>query len=192
VSHGGLPPRRPDQHDAPTPRTAVPGARTTPVINKPGTAVAVQIVNKPGTPVDVQIINKAGVPVTVQDGGVPNLASAAVINRGPQVATTFYTFTGNGRIWAAHLSYAIGANSTYPAATISQVYAQIVTGSGIVLGVIELTAFGPNQGGNGDGDLAIPGIPVLSGDTIKLDVNNGVAVANASMRASTTVLYSIP
>lgn len=190
--HGGLPPRRPDQHQQATPRGVAPGSRATQVTNSKTSALTVQVINKPGTPVNTQIINAPGVPVVTQDGGVAGMASASTLQVGPQAATTFKTFTADSRIWAAHLSLAVGSNASY-AASVTQIYALIKTSSGIVLAVIELAVSGPAQQANGDADLAIPGIAVANGDHLQLDVNNNVGLGTGGLiRASTTVMYSTP
>lgn len=180
MTHGGLAPRRPDQHQQPTPRTVAPGSRAT------------QVTNSKTAPLTVQIVNKAGTPVITQDGGVANMASADQLQVNQQVATSFHTFAAASRIWAVHLSFAAGSNAGY-SASVTQLYAQVTTQSGIVLAVVELVIAGPAQADSGDGDLAIPGIEVAQGDKLLLDVNNGVGLGSGGLiRASTTVMYSTP
>lgn len=168
MSHGGLPPRRPDQVNERTPRMPVPGARTTPIVNKPG------------------------VPIIVQDGGVPNMNSASQVNVGPQAPTGFHTFANNGRIWGAHLSFAAASNGSYGTGAITQLYARVRTASFFTICVIELCLAGPGQPVNGDGDPTFPGVPVLAGDALQLDVNNGIVPSNVLQRASVTVFFSVP
>lgn len=179
MSHGGLAPRRPDQHQAATPRGVSPGSRATQVTNSKTAALTVQIVNKPGAP------------VITQDGGVANMASASVLEAVSQPPTAFQTFAGASRIWAAHLSFAVGTNNTYSGVT--QLYALVRTQSGIVLAVVDLAVAAANTAANGDADLAIPGIAVANEDKLMLDVNNGTSLGTGGvMHASTTVMYSTP
>lgn len=170
MTHGGLPGRRPDQHDQPTPRVPVPGARTTPVVNKPGTTI------------------------TVLQGGAPGMASPSVTGAGAQPPTTFFTFSRAGFVWGAHLSFAADTNGAYAAAS-QRLYAQVkLLTLGFVICTIELLISAPNQIANGDGDPSFPGLAVAAGEKIQLDVNNNVGIGggNGLLSASTVVFVSQP
>jgi hypothetical protein len=124
--------------------------------------------------------------------GVPGVRSAfqlfGTVGGSPY---NMFSFTFNGRVWAASLSFTIAANSSYAGST-SNVYAQIVTASGITLLIIELVVTNLNQTDSNAVSVPLNGINIVSGDTLMLDVNNGVAVTNTVMRASGSVLYSVP
>ena len=124
--------------------------------------------------------------------GVPGVQSASKLF-GSQTGSpyTLFTFPGIGRVWGASLSFTIAANSSYAGAT-NNVYALLKTGSGVVLEIIELVVTNANQIDSDHGDIPLNGLIIASGDTLVLDVNNGVGVTNAVMRASGFVLYSVP
>lgn len=125
---------------------------------------------------------------------LPPLLSAQVIGAGTQVATTFFTFPGRGRIWSAHLAFSMATNNSFAVAT-QQFYSLIKTGSGIVFGgPVELSISKSNDHANDGADLKIDGMLVAANDTLQLDVNNGIAVTGGGgvMRASCVVLYSVP
>jgi hypothetical protein len=125
---------------------------------------------------------------------LPPLQSAEVLGASSQAPTPFYTFDQRGRIWSAHLSFALGTNSSFTSSTF-RAYAQIITGSGIAFGgPVELQVSNHNQAVNGDADLKIDGLLVGANDTLLLDVNNGTPVPGGGgvMAASCVVLYSIP
>ena len=170
MSSGGLPPPRPDQQGEPTPRIPVPGARTTPIVNKPGTVVI------------------------VQQGGVSGLTSAQVTGAGSQFPTAFFTFSAAGRIWGAILSFAADTNGAYAAAS-QRLYAQIKTQtSGVVLATVELCVSAPSQAVSNGCEVSFPGLAVASGEKLQLDVNNNTTIGggNGIMSASAVVSYSIP
>lgn len=125
MSHGGLPPRRPDQQVAATPRTVQPGGRATQVtnsktspltvqiVNKPGTPVNTQIINNPTTPVNVQIVNDPGMPVTVQDGGVTDAAGIqGYANDGASMTLISSGGNPNGlQLWSISMSSMVATSS---------------------------------------------------------------------------------
>jgi hypothetical protein len=105
---------------------------------------------------------------------------------------TVANFGGASRIWALHLSFAAATLAAY-AAGITQLYAELKTGSGLALTVIELAVAAASQAENGDSDLVFTaGLNVPAADTLILDVNNNVALTNGTLRASCTALYSSP
>lgn len=114
---------------------------------------------------------------------------------------TLFTFPSAGRIFGAHLSFSAGSNASY-SGSVSSLYSQLLLAvSGIVLVPIELSICTISQNANGDGDPSFPeaGLPVAKGEMIQIDVNNGVGLVGSGgpstgglIRASATVLYSIP
>lgn len=125
-------------------------------------------------------------------GGTPGSKSA--VGAGAQVPTVFYTFTSAGRLFAAEISFAVGTNASY-AASVTQLYAQISTLSGLFLGTVELCVSGAAQAVSGRGGLSLPsaGVPVAAGDKLRLDVNNGVSLGTGGvMRATCEVFFTIP
>lgn len=107
---------------------------------------------------------------------------------------TVHTFGAPGRIWAAHLSFALSANASHTGndqAFCTLKYSPPTGGDKILL-VIELAVGGASTTDSGDGDLTIPGMNVDIGGALVLDVNAGNAIVNALMRASTTTLVSFP
>lgn len=121
---------------------------------------------------------------------VPQLKSATVVRQSVAV-TPFFTFPSAGRIWAIDLSYFITTNNSYAVST-SQTYAALETGSGKSLAIVELGASNPNQGFGGQSTKPLNGLPIVAGDTLILDVNNGAVISNLNQRASVVVLYSVP
>jgi hypothetical protein len=123
---------------------------------------------------------------------VPNVASASAKLIAPGSSpVTFHTFAAAGRLWQVSLSAAVNINASFTGN--ASFYAQVKTGTGgITLELVELAAgTAPGQDST-HGDLQLNGLPVAAGETLMLDVNNGAAVANTSMRASGLVLYSVP
>lgn len=107
---------------------------------------------------------------------------------------TIHTFGASGRIWAAHLSFALSANASHTGndqAFCTLKYSPPTGGDKIIL-VIEVAVGGASSTDSGDGDLTIPGMAVAMGGSLILDVNAGNAITNAIMRASTTTLVSFP
>lgn len=121
---------------------------------------------------------------------VPSLSSAQRTRQGvSQVA--FKTFGGAGRIWRVRLASSVASDNTFSGAP-AQLIHDIETGSGTTLAVAELSISGPLQSvPGGDSDL-FNGLPIANGDTLILNVNNGVSVSGVTQRASALVLYSIP
>jgi len=153
---GGLPPRRPDQHELATPRGVTPGARITRL------------------------------------GGTPGSAPASA--NGAQLPTVFFTFNAKARIFTAGLSFTVGSNATY-AASVTPIYAHVITASGLLLCVVRLSVSGPTQIANGGDRFQGPdaGVPVAKGDQLLLDINNNVSLGTGGlMSAECAVFYSIP
>lgn len=122
----------------------------------------------------------------------PTMLSASLLRSGAGT-TTVITFPSTSRIWAVHLSFAAATSNTYAAGTITNLFAQLSTGSGLALTVVELIVSGPTQVDNSDSDLVFTsGLAVNGGDTLQLNVNGGTVLSNGAMRASCTALYSTP
>lgn len=125
-------------------------------------------------------------------GGTPDSKSA--VGAGAQAPTAFYTFAKSGRLFAAEISFAVGTNASY-AASVTQLYAEVSTLSGLNLGTVELAVAGASQAVNGQGGLTLPdaGVPVAAGDKLRLDVNNGATLGTGGvMRATCEVFFTIP
>lgn len=166
MSQGGLPPRRPDQYERTTPQAAVPGARTTPIVNKPGTTVI------------------------VQDGGIPGAQSAqGYANDGAiNVLITSGMNVRGVKLWSASMSSWVGTGSV---TGVNQTDDQLVDGAGnIYMSLTNGVAF--NAGGNGVGSAAgvnqeLHGVIVPAGRNLRL-VNGSTGTTH---RTSVTVVYTI-
>lgn len=102
------------------------------------------------------------------------------------------TFTAPGRIWTVVLSYAIRAGATFTGQTVA-CFAAIETNlSGLSLATVNLGLAAPSSVANGQSEPPIPGIPVVTGETILLDVNSGTSVGSVLQFAGAIVYYSIP
>lgn len=123
---------------------------------------------------------------------VPALQSAQRTRQGV-TQVSFKTFGSAGRIWRVRLASSVASDNTFTAATPpAQLIHDIETGSGTTLAICEMSISGPNQTVP-DGDSGtFNGLPVAQGDTLVLNVNNGVTVSGVVQRASALVLYSIP
>ncbi len=121
---------------------------------------------------------------------VPALQSAQRTRQGA-TQVTFKTFGGAGRLWGVSLSYALQTDGTGPGAA-TQFFADIETGSGTTLAVVELGVSAANQAVNGQDGGSFNGLPIANGDTLVLNVNNGNAVTHCFQRASCLALFSIP
>jgi hypothetical protein len=191
-------PRRPDQRpQEPVPYT--PGSRSGGVVQVTNLATSglalettTQAINTTlGSP--AQETTQVALLSQVANAGaqpfVPGLQSANSLRKGAQVATAFYTFTANARIWRVGLQYSACAYTGYTGP--NSFFSTVSTGGGVTLAVVELSlgTLGQIQGND---PAALPGLPVLSGDTLLLNVNNNTTVTDTSQRASVTVLFSVP
>lgn len=132
---------------------------------------------------------------------VPNLKSVSSRQKGPGVYNLL-TFPSIGgvltfyRLWNAVISLAAGSNNSYNAG-ITQMYGELRTGSGISLGIVELCIGGATAGSTPMNANPAPcvvnhnGVEVESGDTLILDVNNGVTITNLNLRASASLSYQV-
>jgi hypothetical protein len=139
-------------------------------------------------PSPAQVANQIailGVPPSVQ-----NVKGYSALQVGPSGSGVFETFSAPGRLWAAHLSFALTAGSTHAGSDQAFCSLQLVPGSTLL--VVELAISGANQAVNGDADLTIPGLAFNNGDQLNLNVNGGSSISNATMRASCVVLASMP
>jgi hypothetical protein len=135
-------------------------------------------------------------PANIQAMGAPpyitGLRSFSEVNGSAAASPyTIHTFGANGRLWYAHLSAAVATSSAYSGG-LSGVFAELSTGSGLVLGVIELSIGAAGVSDSGNGDMSIGGLPVASGDTLLLNVNNGTSITDAFIRSSAMALVSFP
>ena len=167
MSHGGIPPRRPDQIDTPTPRVPVPGARTTPIVNSPGTTV------------------------TVQDGGIPGALSVQGYSADgiTDILVAGGTNVNGLKLWSASLSSWVGTSSVNG---VNQTDDQLVDGAGnIYMSLTNGVAFntGQNSGAGSAASVSqeLHGIIVPAGRSLKL-VNGSTGTTH---RTSATVIYTI-
>jgi hypothetical protein len=125
--------------------------------------------------------------------GVSNVQSFSDVNVGPGSSPDdFHTFGADGRIWAAHLSFAMATNGSAATSTF-QAYSALSLNAGKRLLVIELNLGGPDSEDSGNADLSIPGMEVSAGDFLRLDINGGTSLgSDGTMRASVAVLCSFP
>jgi hypothetical protein len=130
----------------------------------------------------------AGVPP-----GVPNIATKVRLFGTPGGSPyTLFTFPAKGRVWVASVSGTATPNAGYGAGPTVNVYAQLVTGSGITLAVIDMVIAATGIIDSKQSDVQWNGFSVSAGDTLTLDVNNGVTPSMTVIRASGFVAYSVP
>lgn len=168
MSHGGLPPRRPDQIDAPTPRIPVPGARTTPIVNKPGTTVV------------------------VQDGGIPGALSASgSIGSGSTFTLVTAGTNVNGlKLWSASISSGASQGGGGPGSTFEVEDVISDTGGNQYLACEIGLASGVSGSQHNSVSQEQHGIQVPAGKALQL-VNGGAGGTGATRRCSATVIYTV-
>jgi hypothetical protein len=123
---------------------------------------------------------------------VPNLLGASLFQQGTSGIPTLITFTAAARIWSVTLSYVITSNATFSLSTVRTVAAVQATLNPLVLAVVQLGVANPNREAWGNGGGLYPGLPVQAGETLQLNINNGVVVPQLDQQCSVSVLYSIP
>jgi hypothetical protein len=122
---------------------------------------------------------------------VPNLQGASIFQQGVSI-TKMVTFPAAARIWAVLLSFSITSNNSFSLATVRTVAAvQTVTG-GLTLAVVQLGVANNNQHAEGTSPMGYPGVPVVAGEIIRLNVSNNSVIPNCDQQASASVLYSVP
>lgn len=191
--------RRPDQRPQ-VPVPYAPGSRsglTAQVTNFATSGLAldatVQSVNSTlGAP--QQDLTGANLLTQIKNAGaqpwVPNVHSASAILKNPSSSpVTIHTFLVNSRIWSALVTS--GVDTTAGTAS-TAAYALVKTSGGVVLSIVELIVAGAVAYNSGTAVVQIPGIPILAGDSLILDINAGVGIGGGAMRASCTVLFSTP
>lgn len=102
---------------------------------------------------------------------------------------TMLTAPADSRLWAIMLSFAVSTNSAY--ATQDGPFAQLKIGT-VVLLTCQLAANGPGQGLSSDQALNGYGLPLLAGQQLVLNVNNGTSITNMFIRAAAVALYTTP
>jgi hypothetical protein len=125
----------------------------------------------------------AGVPPAVS-----GLDSGSQILQGPGTVT-MYTFAANGRIWAANVSYAMGSSGGTGS---NQGYARVRVSGGATLAIVEACVVGNPSADSNTDSQTFPGLAVLSGTVIQLDVNAGTGITGVVQRGSGLVVVSIP
>jgi len=178
MSHGGLPARRPDQHDSATPRSTAPGARLQ------------QIANNKGLPITVEIINKPGDPVVTQDGGIPGALSAFnIASSGATVPLIPASVNVAGLLlWSASISSAaagtpgaqwVAADDILTTGASPEILLACMLGQGNV----------PGQVANSNSQQ-FGGIPVPAGQPVVL-VNGGSSGTPVLRQCTATVVYTV-
>jgi len=125
-------------------------------------------------------------------GAVPNLLGAALFQQGTSGIPTIVTFTAPGRVWMVILSYVITSNATFSLSTVRTVAAVQTAVTPLVLATIELGVANPNREAWDSMATPYPGLPVQAGESLHLNLNNGVVIPQLDQQASVSVLYSIP
>jgi hypothetical protein len=123
---------------------------------------------------------------------VPNCLGAALFQQTAASTPTIVTLPESGRIWLVDLSYVITSNNSFSLATSRTVCAVQAAVSGLTLATIQLGVSGPNQHDSGQKATGFPGLPLVKGESLILNVNNGNVVTDLDQQASVSVLYSIP
>lgn len=176
-------PRRPDQQM----RQGIPLAPGGASIGQIGSLGLMKDTTGQGISSNTGTALTAGVPP-----GVPALKAASVLRQPPNSSpAVFFTFPSAGRIWSGVLSAAVVTANSYPN-SVQELYCELRTGSGLILGVTELAISVAGQIDSNSVSMTINGLPVAAGDTLVLDINNGGNIGNGSLRASAAVLYSTP
>lgn len=125
---------------------------------------------------------------------VLGLKTASLVN---QTASTFnfFVFPQAGRIWDCNLAFAASSNASY-AGGLQSAYCQAgVFGGGgpnLAFTPCQLSLSAPSQSVAATASAQVPGFAAAKGQQLYLDLNAGVAITNALLSASVTVLYSIP
>lgn len=97
-----------------------------------------------------------------------------------------------GRVWMVALSYVITSNNSFAPATARTIARIETVTAALPLMPIQLGVAGPNQHDSDTQAVVLPGLPVVEGEVIRLNVNNGNVIPNLDQQASAVVLYSIP
>ena len=167
MSHGGIPPRRPDQYVTQTPQVPVPGARKTPIVNSPGTTVI------------------------VEDGGIPGAKSVqGYANDGATDVLVAAGVNVNGlKLWSASMCSWVGTGSV---TGVNQTDDSLQDGTGTVYlslenGVSFNTGQSVGAGSAASVNQDLKGIMVPAGRALRL-VNGSTGTTH---RTSVTVVYTI-
>jgi hypothetical protein len=128
--------------------------------------------------------------------GIPsaavNLQAAQALRRAPGGGGVFFTFHAPARIWVATLAYTASSLSSFSGAPVSlAAFIQTVI-SGLPLAGVELSLSAPLQNENGNSSPPGPGLPVIQGESLTLNINGNSPVPGVIQEASAFVLYSIP
>jgi hypothetical protein len=128
--------------------------------------------------------------------GIPsaavNLQSAQALRRAAGGGGVFFTFPAPGRIWVSTLAYTVSSLSSFSGAPVPlAAFIQTVI-SGLPLAGVELSLSAPLQNEAGSSSPPGPGLPVVRGESLTLNINGGSPVPGVIQEASAFVLYSIP
>jgi hypothetical protein len=125
-------------------------------------------------------------------GAVPNCQGASLFQQGTGSIPPIVTFSGAGRIWMVTLAYVITSNASFTLSTVRTVAAVQTVVNPLVLVPIQLGVGNPNREAWQTVPVLFPGLPVVKGETLILNINNGVVVPQLDQQCSVSVLYSIP
>lgn len=170
---GGLPARRPDQHEAQTPRGTAPGSR------------AVQVTNSKTNALTVRIINDPGEPVIVQDGGVLDCLSVqAYANDNTSVQLLPATLGGSYQLWYLTISSLI---ATASGSGVVQVDDVVALAGGKVLGAVVNGLAGAEGSSVVAAEFDLKGV-IISAEQVNLISGD----TGYTHRVSAVLQYSIP
>jgi hypothetical protein len=133
---------------------------------------------------------QTGIPPNVQNLQSANLNSVTTAGN----PTVINTFASAGRIWAVILSLGANSNAAFVAA-VTPIWVQLEIDHALTiktLAILQSLLTQPSQITNQCVPLPMYGYPFAAGDTLQLDVNNGVGPANTAIRAAVHVLYTTP
>jgi len=156
-------------------------------------------INDPGygpSTYDRQVLQETNIPSNIQYYGTPPYipGSKSVAMSLATAADSPYTLltvpAGGIRIWSVQLSMSVATDGAYSGG-LNDAYARVYSASAGEIYANVNCAFGAaGQTAEDQSTLAIGGIVVGAGDTIILDVNNGVNVTDAFIRCAITITYS--
>lgn len=137
----------------------------------------------------------SSLPTNLQSMGVPpfvpGIKSAAAVQMSPGTSPqTLVTFSQDGELWYASLSFSVSTDSTFASTDGPFAYLYLQS-TGEILLACQLAINGPGQSETANQNLSFGGIVVSSGDSILVNINNGTSVADAFIRAGAVVLYTL-
>jgi hypothetical protein len=154
-------------------------------------------INAPGygpSTYDRQVAQETNIPANIQVMGAPPFilsAQSAAQSLATAAGSPYTLFTApaeGARVWAVHLSLSVGTDTSYSAG-LDDAYARVFAGT-LILANVNCVFAAPGISVDDMGDLNIGGIVIPGGDACILDVNNGVNITDAYIRAAVVVIWS--